>query len=216
MDGNPVSPGSVYGRFLAERSSHLAPTTIGFYRSKLPSFVIWCEQNQINDMRQVTRGEMAAFLSVMRKGQRIGRLLNNGALKLHHQCLTTLFNFVGDICNVDADWSSPVTGIKVKASQSQTLEYSQVELDKVFEIIDSLEDRFQQLRNRAIVTVLLNSGVRASELVGMNLGDVSSDGRFKVIGKGSKSRIVAAGSTGLSTIQTYLDVSDLPPSNESS
>jgi site-specific recombinase XerD len=154
VEGHPTAPSSVFNRFLTERSSHLSPSTISFYRKKLSPFVIWCEGNQIVDVRQVNRSHVAAFLSAIREGRRNNRPLNNGALKLHHQCLKTLFNYVRDTCTVDNSWVNPVIGLRVKASQSQTLEYSQVEIARLFEIIDSLEDRFQRTRNRAIITVL--------------------------------------------------------------
>jgi integrase/recombinase XerD len=49
-------------------------------------------------------------------------------------------------------------------------------------------------RDRAILEVLYGTGVRISELVGMSLGDVDlHDGLVRVLGKGSKERIVPIG-----------------------
>jgi site-specific recombinase XerD len=96
-----------------------------------------------------------------------------------------------------------VKGIKVKQSDAQTLEYSQAEIAKMFEITEGLVEEFHRLRNRAMLTVLLNSGMRASELLGMKVRDVQADGLVKVTGKGSKDRVVAVGKSGLEAIHSY-------------
>ncbi|MEK7312985.1 MAG: site-specific integrase, partial [Deltaproteobacteria bacterium] len=51
------------------------------------------------------------------------------------------------------------------------------------------------LRDRAILEVLYSSGVRVSELTGLNLRDVDfSEGTIRVLGKGGKPRIALLGS----------------------
>jgi site-specific recombinase XerD len=125
-------------------------------------------------------------------------------LKLHHQTLKTFFNYVGETCEFDSDWINPVKSIKVKGSDAQTLEYSEAEIARLFEITDGLPEQFHRLRNRAMITVLLNSGMRASELLGMKVRDVQAEGLVKVTGKGSKDRVVALGKSGTNAIQTYI------------
>ena len=49
--------------------------------------------------------------------------------------------------------------------------------------------KFLGSRNKAIVLVLLDAGVRLSELIGMTLEDVNaSNGNIRVMGKGSKEK----------------------------
>ena len=204
--GSDVAPGTVYGRFMAERQSHMSPGTLVFYREKLAPFALWCESNGIDDVRSIRRDQIGSFLSSIRQGRRVDapKPLSNGALKLHHQTLKTFFNYVGETCSVDLEWINPVKGIKVKQSDAQTLEYSQAEIAKMFELTDGLVDRFHRIRNRAMLTVLLNSGMRASELLGMKVRDVQAEGLVKVTGKGSKDRVVALGKSGLEAIQEYI------------
>ena len=75
----------------------------------------------------------------------------------------------------------------------------------MFEIVGSNPDELLRLRNRAILTVLLNSAMRASELLAVNVADIGADGRVKVTGKGSKQRVVTIGQTGIEAINAYLD-----------
>ncbi|MDD5725587.1 MAG: tyrosine recombinase XerC [Candidatus Omnitrophica bacterium] len=65
------------------------------------------------------------------------------------------------------------------------------------------------LRDRAILEVFYSSGLRISELVGLNLEDIDFiSGIIKVRGKGKKERIVPVGETALAAIKKYLDKRD--------
>lgn len=61
------------------------------------------------------------------------------------------------------------------------------------------------LRDRAILEVLYSSGVRVSELTGLNLRDVDfSEGTIRVLGKGGKPRIALLGSFAIDALKRYL------------
>ncbi len=61
------------------------------------------------------------------------------------------------------------------------------------------------LRDRAILETFYSTGIRISELVGLNISDVDVfSGIAKVMGKGRKERIVPIGEAALSTIRHYL------------
>ncbi len=62
------------------------------------------------------------------------------------------------------------------------------------------------LRDRAIMETLYSSGLRVSELVGMNFKDVDfSLGFIRVMGKGAKERIVPLGSYASSALERYIN-----------
>lgn len=64
-----------------------------------------------------------------------------------------------------------------------------------------------QARNKAIFEVLYASGIRLSELVGLDLDDVDFSHRFlRVLGKGSKERIVPLGEYALASVQSYCNL----------
>jgi integrase/recombinase XerD len=61
------------------------------------------------------------------------------------------------------------------------------------------------LRDRAMLELFYSSGLRVSELVGLNLTQVDlENGYVRVFGKGSKERIVPIGSKALEAISVYL------------
>jgi len=62
------------------------------------------------------------------------------------------------------------------------------------------------LRNKAIFELLYSTGMRVSELVGLNVDDVDFFGNIiKVMGKGKKERMVPVGETALKALKDYLD-----------
>lgn len=62
------------------------------------------------------------------------------------------------------------------------------------------------LRDRAILEILYGSGLRVSELVNLQKGDLDLHyGTIQVFGKGSKERIVPIGSYGIRAIKQYLE-----------
>jgi integrase/recombinase XerC len=62
------------------------------------------------------------------------------------------------------------------------------------------------LRDRAILELLYSSGLRVSELTGLNISELDlASGMVRVTGKGGKERIVPVGSRALEALQEYID-----------
>ena len=63
------------------------------------------------------------------------------------------------------------------------------------------------VRNYAIITLFLNCGMRLSELVGINMKDISfEDNKLNVIGKGNKERTIYLNSACQKAIKSYLEI----------
>lgn len=81
------------------------------------------------------------------------------------------------------------------------------EARRLLETIKSDKDSKTVRRDFAIVTLFLNTGMRLSELVGLNLQSLSSDlSSLKVLGKGSKERIIYLNDASRAALSDYLKV----------
>jgi len=68
------------------------------------------------------------------------------------------------------------------------------------------DDTPEGLRDRAMFEVLYSTGIRVSELVGINQGDIDLIGNsVKVRGKGMKERMVPVGDKACETVRAYLN-----------
>ena len=78
-------------------------------------------------------------------------------------------------------------------------------VDDVFQLLDAIKVTSSlDVRDRAMLEVFYSTGIRASELVGLNWSDVDFQlGIVRVVGKGSKERIVPIGAVALQRLQDY-------------
>ena len=76
----------------------------------------------------------------------------------------------------------------------------------------SADDIFR-LRDMALLELLYGSGLRISEALGLNVGDLRPEsGHVRVMGKGSKERVVPLSDTCIAALARYLAVrADIPP-----
>jgi integrase/recombinase XerC len=80
-------------------------------------------------------------------------------------------------------------------------------VDDVFLLLGGIQgDSLLTIRDRAILETLYSTGVRVSELVGLDWNDVDFQlGIIRVVGKGSKERIVPIGEMALKALRNYGD-----------
>ncbi|MBI4126480.1 MAG: tyrosine recombinase XerC [Deltaproteobacteria bacterium] len=80
-------------------------------------------------------------------------------------------------------------------------------VDEVFALLDSPTTKdFLGNRDKAILELLYSSGLRVSELVGLNIGDIDLAQRIvRVMGKGQKERMVPVGAKACVALTAYID-----------
>ncbi|MEQ9286825.1 MAG: site-specific tyrosine recombinase XerD [Cyclobacteriaceae bacterium] len=121
-------------------------------------------------------------------------------------------HFEGDI---DKDPSELIEAPKLGRKLPDTLDFPEIE--ELLAGIDMSKPEGQ--RNRAMLETLYSSGLRVSELTNLKLNNILEDvGFLRVIGKGSKERLVPIGREALKHINLYIDHYrchlDIKPGNE--
>jgi integrase/recombinase XerC len=88
--------------------------------------------------------------------------------------------------------------------------------DEITKLLDApAKNSWEEKRDKAILEMLYSSGLRVSELAGLNHDDLDFfGGLVRVRGKGKKERIVPVGQTALSSLRAYWDMK-APRENES-
>ena len=85
-------------------------------------------------------------------------------------------------------------------------------IDEVTALVEApRDDDLSSLRDRAILETLYSCGIRASELTGLDVGEVNlEEGLARVLGKGGKERVVPVGSYARRAIAAYLAARNQP------
>jgi len=80
-------------------------------------------------------------------------------------------------------------------------------VDDAFHLLDTVKpETGLDLRDCAVLEVFYSTGIRVSELVGLDWADIDIQlGIVRVVGKGSKERIVPIGAVALKSLEAYAD-----------
>lgn len=78
-------------------------------------------------------------------------------------------------------------------------------LEESVNLLNSIDGKFKE-RDFCIIALFLNCGLRLSELVGLNYGDIRSDNSMRVTGKGNKERIIYLNDMCVNAINDYMKV----------
>lgn len=82
-----------------------------------------------------------------------------------------------------------------------------VDVDQINQLLDSDAEGPLEIRDRAMFELMYSSGLRLAELVSLDLGALDSrSGEVRVLGKGSKERVVPVGRKALLALQDWLSL----------
>lgn len=105
---------------------------------------------------------------------------------------------------------NPVENLEVPSTRKSMPKY--LTLEESIALLEAV-DGPNAARDYCIVTLLLNCGMRLSELVGINLQD-KRDNTLKLLGKGNKERIIYLNDACLEAWESYLAVRQMPVKQE--
>ena len=180
---------------------NVSPHTLRNYLSDLAQFEKFLVEKKLClgggkkvDVRRVDIYVVRAYLAALTKDRQkssIGRKL--AALK-------GFFRYLVTMGQVEKD---PLLLIRSPKQEKPLPAFLSV--DDVFHLLDGITIKGAlDIRDRAILEFFYSTGVRVSELVGLNWADVDFQlGIVRVLGKGSKERIVPVGETSLQTLRDY-------------
>jgi integrase/recombinase XerD len=173
----------------------LSRNTLESYRRDLAQFAEWLEKNAARLLLKAERTDLERYLAVrapVSKPRSIGRLIAS---------LRRLYRFALREGRIDVDPTQQLGSPKLPRSLPKSL--SEDEVEKLLHAPDT--EQLLGLRDRAMLETLYATGLRVSELVALKLSEVSLDmGVVRVIGKGSKTRLVPLGEEALDWITRFL------------
>lgn len=170
----------------------LSPNTLQAYRRDLCQFRDWLKK----EFLQVDSALIGNYLATLRKKGNKSRTLNR-KLSVMRMFYKFLYTEGKTDHNPVEGVSSPRLGRKIPSFLSEKEVEALLEAPPIDEQYGS--------RDRAILEVVYGAGLRISELINLNLTDLNLKGGWvKVLGKGSKERIVPLGREACRWVRIYL------------
>ena len=183
------------GFLVAER--RLAPATCEAYGRDLARFVDYTVSRGIEDVRNVSTGEVRAYLRLLTE---IGLAPRSVARSL--SAVKTFFRYLALEEGMTRDPAASLPTPRLPRTLPKIL--SVEEVAALCETPDRSTGK--GLRDRAIVELLYGGGLRVSELVGLPVERVDLETRvLHVFGKGGKERLVPIGDGAVRATAVYLE-----------
>jgi len=176
----------------------LSPNTLRIYEQQLKHFLTFCKAQILDRISQVTSSDIRNFLLWLEEEGH-----NIGGQHIAYRILKTFFRWY-DLEAEPENWRNPITKVKAPRLVEEPLE--PVEIEDVRSMLDTCDMTFLGKRNRAIFLFLLDTGVRARELLSIDLDDVNliTGNILLRRGKGGKPRLVFIGKETKKAVRAYL------------
>ncbi|MEG1500990.1 MAG: site-specific tyrosine recombinase XerD [Clostridiales bacterium] len=175
----------------------LAENTIISYRFDLRGFNDFLRQNNKNLTQSLVKDDILAYLhSLKEDGKNISTLGRQMAsIKSYSH-----FLFLQGLCPLDPSLNLEMP----KKTQKYPHIIQQRQINRLLNLPDTLKPCGK--RDKAMLEVLYATGLRVSELLNLQEGDIKKDlGFLRCLGKGNKERIVPIGKSALSALADYLN-----------
>lgn len=182
----------------AKQAERLSRFSIAFYRQQLGHFLAFAEGQHIDQVEQVTPDKIRAFLLAHEAGH------NPGGVHAAFRTLRAFLLWFEQETEPD-DWRNPIR--RVKAPKVPEELQDPVPLADVESMARACTHDYHGIRDRAIILVLLDTGVRARELVAISLVDADLvTGEITIRqGKGRKPRVVFIGKRTRRAVRSWLN-----------
>jgi len=176
---------------------HASPRTLDSYSVDLRQFEsILRESGSGADLSALGPTELRLFLKVL-----IDRGYSRRSIARKYSAVRSLYKFLEKAGAVESNPAKEVSTPKIERTLPSFLYQADARA-----FVEAASDASPcGLRDRAMLEMLYGSGLRVSELRGLNVTDVDySDGMVQVTGKGNKERIVPVGSDTIAALDQYL------------
>lgn len=174
----------------------LSDNTVKAYATDLKRFSSWLGSNPIS---QVSKADISNYLAQ--------RFQQGSSASSSARLLSTLRQYYGYLIRTGQRLDDPCSGIKAPRLGKLLPEiFSE---DEVNQLLDAPpDDTALGLRDKTMLELLYATGMRVSELVGLNVHEINfNQGFVRITGKGQKERLIPIGEQALDWLDRYFSES---------
>ena len=174
---------------------NLSSNTVGSYKRDLLKLVKYLQELGITSYSEATESVCSSWV-----GNLFAANNNPKSIQRHLSSAKGFFKFLLKNQIIESSPFDLISGPKAAKHLPDVLSPEDIEILMNFKPSNNIE-----IRDLAIIELMYSSGLRVSETSGVNLNDFEEDMQFlRVLGKGSKTRLVPIGRFAKQAIQNWL------------
>lgn len=189
------------GHWLARYEQHLAserrlsPHTVAAYLHDVRALLGWCSTHGVEDLGRIDHAHVRSFAA-----RSHAQGLTARSVQRRLAAVRSFLAFLVREAVVQHNAALEIRAPKAARRLPLTLDVDQMARLLSLKPADPL-----QLRDLALMELLYSSGLRLAEVVGLRLADLDlADRQVRVLGKGSKQRIVPVGGLAVQALSAWL------------
>jgi len=204
--------------FLLSRR-HLRPKSLSYYQTCLGNLEWYARKSGWPEsIEEITRDHVREFLSYIETernrwgyhdiSRSSSRPASPGTVRHYGQVVKILFNWAEAEELLD---KNPMRRLKLRPPADNSVEpYTDEEVQAMLNLCEHearFRHRYLGLRNKAIISLFTATGLRLTELSGINLADLDPRlQQVRVLGKGAKMRVVPLSGEARKSLRRYLEI----------
>ena len=174
-----------------------SPHTLSNYQRDLFKLHSHCAQQQLTQWNGLRDHDIRAF---------VGKLRRNGlGARSIQRTLSSTRSFYSYLLRKNLAHINPAIGVSAPKQSSQLP--AVLDVDQMNQLLSIDKNTPLDMRDVAIMELAYSSGLRLSELVGLDITDIDlKDQTVRVLGKGAKVRILPIGRLAIKALQNWLEL----------
>jgi len=178
-----------------QHQRRLSPRTIYSYQRDLHQVSLFCQQHDIDHWPQLDAHKLRQYVA-----SRHHQGLSGRSIQRELSALRSFYNYLLQEHLVSLNPAQGISAPKSARKLPKTLD-----VDQISHLLNQQPEEILEIRDHAMMELFYSSGLRLSELIGLNLQDMDlSEGITTVTGKGNKTRIVPVGKFARKAIELWL------------
>ena len=200
---------AIHEFLVAGRAEGRSIYTTRTYNVTLGSFAWFANREGWDkDIAEITATRVREFLVYLRDNdhrfdsdsRQANKPVNSTTLRNYYRVLSAMFNW---LIREEVLDESPMDKVQTPPAERKVIQA--LTSAQVNQLLQACGERFSGVRNRAVISTLVDCGLRLGELVGLKIDDVDMDSQqLRVDGKTGERR-ARFGSTTAAALQKYLD-----------
>ena len=182
--------------------------TIECYTDKLKGFLWYTTNYQWpNDIKAITTDDLRPFLAYLRETPhrfnstcpRAMKPINSTTIQKYYRALSVLFNW---LISEELLQNNPLIKIKVPKAEKKVvkaLSYSEVN-----QLVSTFGKKFEDRRNKAMILILVDCGLRLGELLNVKMSDIDMQQQLMKVDGKTGERVVRFGATTAKALLKYM------------